>query len=119
MGADIIYKPINEKDQARCHRFGVKMLPGLFLGYEQQAGGGWSGDLWIVDQEEIAKAEHSYEVYPKRLKAAEVEPVLQDGQFTFPLADGSLAQPGPAVTRRARIRNRGKRKRLPLGNQVP
>ena len=60
------------------------MLPGIFLGYEQQAGGGWSGDLWIVDQEEISKAEHSYEVYPKRLKAAEAEPVLKDNDSVFP-----------------------------------
>ena len=44
-GAEVTYKPITEKDLARLHRFGAKMLTAIFLGYEQQQGGGWSGDL--------------------------------------------------------------------------
>ena len=71
-GAAIEYKPISDKDQARLHKLGCKVLPGIFLGYEQKAGGGWSGDLWVVDSEELETAEHVNKVYPKRLKAAEV-----------------------------------------------
>ena len=32
------YYPISEKDQARIHQFGKKVLPGLFLGYALYAG---------------------------------------------------------------------------------
>ena len=57
-GADIDYQPIIEKDKAQLHAFGERVLPGIFVGYTQHAGGGWSGDLEIVDWEEIAHAEH-------------------------------------------------------------
>ena len=89
------------------------MLPGIFLGYEQQAGGGWSGDLWVIDQEELAAAEHTCNVYPKRLRAVEVQPVLTDGQSVFPLAEGTLLQPG-VTPRHVRIRDRSITRRVAL-----
>jgi hypothetical protein len=55
-GAEIRYYPITTKDKARLHGFGNKTLDGIFLGYQQQAGGGWSGDLLILDWEEIRDA---------------------------------------------------------------
>ena len=58
-GPEITYLPITEKDKARLHQFGSKVLSGIFLGYEQQEGGGWSGDLLVLDWEEIENAEHS------------------------------------------------------------
>ena len=48
-GAEISYLPITDKDKARCHQLGSKLLFGIFLGYDQQAGGGWSGDLLVAD----------------------------------------------------------------------
>jgi len=50
-GAEITYKPITQKDKDRLHKFGTKMLTGVFVGYDQQAGGYWSNDLKVVDQE--------------------------------------------------------------------
>ena len=32
-GAMVEYHPISAKDQSRLHQFGVKILPGIFLGY--------------------------------------------------------------------------------------
>lgn len=39
-GCEIRYKPITKDDIARCHKYGDKMLPGIFLGYDIQSGGG-------------------------------------------------------------------------------
>ena len=65
------------------HKFGVKTLSGAFVGYLQQAGGGWSGDLVIADWEEIENAETASEIYTKRFKTAEVTVVKQDEIFVF------------------------------------
>jgi len=51
LGAGCTYKPSSEKDQARLHQLGAKMLAGIFVGYSQHSGGGWNGDLLIVDQQ--------------------------------------------------------------------
>ena len=96
LGAEITFKPITEKDKQRCHRFGSKMLSGVFAGYVQQAGGGWNGDLIVLDWEKIHHANYVTEVHEKRFKAEEVEVVLTDGKHTFPLADGRILQPGGA-----------------------
>lgn len=48
-GAFVGYKQIADKGHARLDAFVRKLLPGLFIGYEKQCGGGWSGDLLFVD----------------------------------------------------------------------
>ena len=52
-GAEITYLPITEKDKKRCHGFGSKVISGIFLVYVQQEGGGWTGDLEVLDWEQI------------------------------------------------------------------
>ena len=47
------YHPKTAKDQSRIHRFGKKVLPGLFLGYALYAGGIWKGDVLVADLEEL------------------------------------------------------------------
>ena len=54
------------------HQFGIKVLPGTFVGYSLRVGGGWTGDLRIVDWEDLGKAETVSYVKIKRFKAAEV-----------------------------------------------
>ena len=54
MGCEVHYLPIKDSDKARTHKYGSKLLPGLFFGYSQHAGGGWDGDLLVVDQEQLA-----------------------------------------------------------------
>lgn len=58
LGAEIEYLPISDKDKARVQPFASKLLQGIFVGYEQQAGGGCSGDLLIVNSEEVQNSEH-------------------------------------------------------------
>ena len=65
-GAAVWYKPSSQKDKDRVHKVGNKLLLGIFGGYSQQYGGGWNNDVFVHDQEEIAKAENSSEVETKR-----------------------------------------------------
>jgi len=92
-GAEVSYLPITDKDKARTHQFGSKMLLGIFLGYDQQEGGGWSGDLLLLDWEELEHADHFSDVHIKRFKAAEVTAIKIGTLFRFPLAEGVLSQP--------------------------
>ena len=95
MGAEIEYKPITEKDKSKLHKLGKKMMRGIFLGYVQQHGGGWSGDLYVVDWDDMQNADSFHEVEEKikRFKAQEVEIIKIQGNFSFPLAQGNLSQP--------------------------
>ena len=54
-GSEISYKSISDKDKARLPSFGVGLLSGVFVGYKQHAGGGWTGDLMIADWDEIER----------------------------------------------------------------
>ena len=103
-GCEIQYKPITEKDKSRCHAFGSSMLAGVFLGYYQYHGGGWSGDLFVADWEEMSNAQHFSEVYVRRFKADEVIPVKVVGNFRFPCAEGDLKQPGQSKNRIPKLR---------------
>ena len=76
------------------HQFVSKRLQGIFVGYEQQAGGGWSGDLKIADWEQIENAESHSQINYKTFKAAEIEVVKTGDHFRYPLAEGVLRQPG-------------------------
>ena len=66
----------------------------IFLGYDQHAGGGWSGDLLVADWEEVASAQSFSEIHIKRFKQKEITPTLAGESFKFPVAEGSLRQPG-------------------------
>ena len=92
-GAEVPYKPITDKDIVRLHKFGSKMLSGVFVGYEQRAGSGWSGNLLIVDWDEIENTDAVCDIYPKTINAEEVQPILLSGKFRFPIAEGALCQP--------------------------
>ena len=48
-GSLVEYHPKTAKDQYRIHKFGKKVLPGLFLGYALYAGRIWKGDVLIAD----------------------------------------------------------------------
>ena len=71
-----------------------KVLSGVFLGYEQQEGGGWNGDLAALDWEQIDNVERFSDVHTKRFKAAEIDVVRVGTDLRFPLAEGILRQPG-------------------------
>ena len=49
------YHSISSKDMSRLHRFGKKVLPGVFLGYVLYAGWIWKGDIFVSAMEELEK----------------------------------------------------------------
>ena len=55
-GASVMYKPSRQKDIDEMPKMGSKMLHGIFMGYAQQAGGGWSGDVEIMDSMDLTNA---------------------------------------------------------------
>ena len=91
-GCAVNYRPSNEEDQHRLHSFEGRMLPGLFVGYYQEVGGGWNGNLFVVDVEKLMKHHHPSHVPVARVKWKEVIPVKGD-HFVFPFASGHITQP--------------------------
>ena len=81
-GAMVEYLPNSERDKARIHQFGKKVLPGFFIGYALIAGGIWKGDILIADIEELERLDAS-EIYPRRLNAKEVLITPKDGELYF------------------------------------
>ena len=92
-GSAVDYKPSSEQDKRRLHEFGANVLAGIFMGYSQQHGGGWNGDLLILDQEDISEADSVRDVYLKRIPASQVNVVLVQGKYRFPFVSGELRQP--------------------------
>ena len=103
-GAEITWKPISQKDKACLHVFGEIVLSGVFLGYEQQEGGGWSGDLCILNWGETENGQHFSDMHIKRFKSTEVLAVQDGDTFRFPLAKGVLRQPGTSRHKEPRLR---------------
>ena len=56
-GAMVEYLPSAPKDEERRWKYGSKALHGFFIGYDQRAGGSWSGDLYVADWDEIENAD--------------------------------------------------------------
>ena len=69
------------------------MLPGIFIGYALNFGGGWSVDLIIVDWHHIENNVAS-EVHVKRFKSKESGVKKRHEKFVSLCADGSLRQEG-------------------------
>ena len=87
-GALVEYLPNSERDRARIHQLGMKVLPRIFLGSALIAGRIWKGDILTADIEELEWLDAS-EIYPRRLNAKEVLITHKDGEIVFPVADGS------------------------------
>ena len=88
-GSLVEYHPISAKDQSRIHRFGKKVLPGLFLGYALYAGGFWKGGRtrrrpWRVGDDGrignlLEKTQYERGDISQRKR-----------EFIFPIADGRI-----------------------------
>ena len=93
-GAHVSYNPQSPDDKARLHQMAEKTLQGIFAGYKQQAGGGFSGELIILDWDNLNEANTVGQVYERSIPHTEVFLELVNDQFHFPLASGDLNQPG-------------------------
>ena len=94
-------------------RYGSKTLHGFFIGYDQRAGGSWSGDLFVVDWDEMENADMASSVLVKRVAAKEV---VTQRNVTFPLAEGSCRQPATRTSDRAQLRG-GRRRSKPFRSE--
>ena len=47
-GCEVSYKPTSPSDVDMLAKFGSKTLAGIFLGYELEAGGAWTGDVKLL-----------------------------------------------------------------------
>ena len=98
-GELVEYQPDKPPDKARCHKYGKETLPGIFVGYKEDAGGGWSGELKIVDVEELNEASDIEHVYVKHILHKQVyESRHDEGKPSFPLADKKTKLPGTSKT---------------------
>ena len=93
-----MYKPSSPKDLDELPRIGSKMAHGIFLGYAQQAGGGWSGDVEVMDSRDLTHATSVDELRTERINANEITVLKGDGveqssdkvtfdNFTFPIVE--------------------------------
>ena len=101
-GEEVEYKPSQPKGLEPLRKFGSKTLNGVFVGYDQRAGGNWRGDYLVADWDEIEQAETAREIHVHRVK--EINVCLLNGKHRFPLAENLLRQPDPGA-RRTRDRN--------------
>ena len=104
-GCEIEYKPSSKKVQNEVHPLGSKLLSGIFLGYYLKPGGLYDGDLFYADWEDFEKADSVSFIPLRRVKAAELFPVMCSRNLKFPLADGRVTQP-PSPFCVDRTRNR-------------
>ena len=79
-GAEVTYLPITHKDKKTTHQFGCKHLRGLFLGYVTTAGGGWQGDLWLIDQDDLNNAK-TYGEAKQQVKRSKADEVFQHAKI--------------------------------------
>ena len=87
------YHTSSPKDQSKIHLFGKNVLPGIFQGYEVNAGWIWKGDILIADLEDLEKMNAS-DFYHRRINAKEVLIRQKDDEFIFPVADGTAKLSG-------------------------
>ena len=101
-GAEVRYFSTPQNDKARVHQMLDKFLSGIPIGYKQQAGGGWSGNLRVLGWDELNEATHVSRVYERDLPADQARPQKVNHKFQSPLINRDLNQPGLKATEMSR-----------------
>ena len=96
-GAMVEYHLIFAEVLSRLHQFGPKVLPGIFLGYALYAVRIWKGDILVADIEELEQMDAS-ELHARGLNAKEVLTPMKNEKTVFPVADGTVKNPGEGST---------------------
>ena len=101
--AAITFKPSNLETIAQIAKMGKKDRDGIFMGYDQKHGGGYTDNMWVLDGMKLTHVETTDEVHSERVHEKETT-VLKDvnGSFFFPVLSGDREQPcdGRNMTRR-------------------
>ena len=82
-GTEIHVDPLSTKYKSRHHQLGTKIIPGIFIGYALNSGGGWTGDSIIADWHNIDNNVTS-EVHVKRFKSKEAGTNILQEILLFP-----------------------------------
>ena len=104
-GVGVHYKPSRQKDIDATPKFVSKVNEGIMVGYHQNLGGGWSGDVEVIDAFELTHAGEISGAHCKRVHSSEI--TIQkhpDGKFMFPVTEQAWEQPldNYKMTRRIR-----------------
>ena len=67
-GAKITYKPSSDKDIDDMPKLGTKLRDSVFVGYDQNVGGGWSGDVLVLDAMQLGSVDSIHRAYVRRIK---------------------------------------------------
>ena len=87
----LLANPVPE-DQQEIHECGPKWLEGIFMRYVQKAGGGWTGELWVLDREELEKATRPNSMNARKFLAPEVQVTKIEGKVRLPAHLGEWKQ---------------------------
>ena len=63
------HKPSRPKDKEKLPKLGDKTLRGVFVDSVQHAGGGWAGDVDVIDVLDLTNAQLIEEVFVTRVSA--------------------------------------------------
>ena len=69
-GAAITYKPSKPDIIAQMAKIGKKNREGIFMGYVQQHGGGYTDQMWVLDALKLTNIETTDEVFSDRVAEA-------------------------------------------------
>lgn len=100
-GAAVIYKPTTPQDESLLHQYHSKCLDGIFMGDEQQSGGGWSGNLLIAQVHQLQTVEQAQHVHVRTVPHTQVSLVLNRANaphHIFPVFTGERRQPPSRFT---------------------
>ena len=104
-GAGIRYKPSRPKEVYDLKWTKVKR--GLFVGYVLNAGGGWTGDVDVLDAVELTNAQLHSEVYCRRIHHKEIDTDKDvKGDFVFPVLSEEWEQPADSKNMTRAIRKK-------------
>ena len=101
LGAELHFKPESPKDMRKLNKYNEKMFPGIMLGYKLLAGNKPSGDILILEREDIENARTPQGLLKRRAislqQVTTVRVKQEDGSYLyrFPIATGDWKQPQP------------------------
>ena len=96
-----MYKPTTPQDEYMLHKYHSKCLDGIFLGYEQHCGGGWSGNLLIAQVHQLQTVEQAQHVHVRAVPHKQVSVVLNRAEaqhHIFPVFMETCSQPPSRLT---------------------
>ena len=104
-GIGVRYKPSRPKEVDELKWTKVKR--GVFVGYVLNAGGGWTGDIDVLDAVELTNAQLHSEVTCRRISYKEID-IDKDakGDFIFPVLSEEWEQPSDSKNMTRTIRRK-------------